>query len=162
MKIIFLDLDGVLNICRSERDEFGSLFHEDFVQNLKRIVDETSAKIVISSSWRSDGLDVMQKMWKHRNLPGDVIGVTCDCVQIVENGDCEFYDMVERGHEIQEWIDTHDVDNYVIIDDDNDMLQSQRNNFVRCMNPKHPDKIDIGYGLTKECANMAIKILNNE
>lgn len=52
-------------------------------------------------------------------------------------------------------------DNYVILDDDNDMLDSQRNNFVRCANNKsHPDHIDIGYGLTRICAEKAVDILN--
>jgi histidinol phosphatase-like enzyme len=50
-KIIFLDIDGVLNVYCSERDEFGCMFHEEFVDNLRWIINETSAKIVISSTW---------------------------------------------------------------------------------------------------------------
>ena len=78
-------------------------------------------------------------------------------------GKFEYYDEAERGHEIQEWLDEHqtEVTNYVIIDDDNYMLNSQRGNFVRtAININHPDCVDIGYGLTKICAEKAIRILN--
>ena len=160
MKIIFCDIDGVLNVCYGQRDEFGQLFHPHFVDNLKWIIDTTGAKIVISSSWRHSGLSEMKRMWDHRNLPGDVIDITCDCAQVVDNGNCEFYDLVERGHEIQEWLNAHEVENFVILDDDNDVLESQRGNFVRCANNRdHEDCVDIGYGLTKKCAEKAIEIL---
>jgi hypothetical protein len=52
------------------------------------------------------------------------------------------------------------VEKYVIFDDDNDFLPNQRGNFVRTANNiNHPDALDIGYGLTNECANRAIRIL---
>lgn len=164
MKVIFLDIDGVLNVISQGHDKFGSIFHQHFVDNLKRLVDETGAKIVISSTWRFSGLSVMQEMWKERSLPGEVIDITPDCAQLVEDENNEFlyYDQAERGHEIKQWLDCHsDVTNYVILDDDNDMLQSQRGNFVRTSNNiNHPDCIDIGYGLTKTCTDDAIRILN--
>ena len=163
MKIIFLDIDGVLNIIPQDYDEFGGIFHPNFVDNLKHIINETGAKIVISSTWRMNGLIEMKRMWVVRGLPGEVIDITPTCSQMVDWGKFEFFDEVERGHEIQDWIDKHpEVTNYVILDDDNDMLESQRNNFVRCANNKdHEDCVDIGYGLTKQCAEQAIKILNN-
>ncbi len=163
MKVIFLDIDGVLNVCYPDRDNYGRLFHPEFVDNLRWIIEETGAKIVISSTWRFSGLQVMKEMWEKRNLPGDVIDITIDCYQYVEEGREEFYDKVERGHEIQHWLDEHqtEVTNYVILDDDNDFLTTQRGNFVRTSNNfNHPDCIDVGYGLTKICAARAIRILN--
>ena len=164
IKVIFLDIDGVLNVGYPGHDEYGRLFHPEFVGNLKRIIDETGAKIVMSSTWRFAGLEKMKQMWVDRNLPGELIDVTVDCVQIVDEGRAEFYDTVERGHEVEQWLDEHPgVDNYVILDDDNDFLAHQRGNFVRTANNiNHPDSIDIGYGLTNECANIAIRILNDE
>jgi len=164
MKLIFLDIDGVLNCISQGHDKHGGIFHEHLVDNLRKIVDETDAKIVISSTWRYSGLQAMRDMWSDRGYPGDVIGITIDSVQIVDLGICEFYDLVDRGHEIQHWLDNHDdIDSYVILDDDNDMLDSQRGNFVRTSNnPTHPGMIDIGYGLTEICANEAIKILNKK
>lgn len=163
-KIIFLDIDGVLNVYSQGRDEYGSTFHQHFVDNLKRIVDETGAKIVMSSTWRFAGLEKMKQMWIDRNLPGELIDVTVDCVQIVDEGRAEFYDTVERGHEVEQWLDENPgVKSYVILDDDNDFLTHQRGNFVRTANNiNHPDCVDIGYGLTSECANKAIRILNRE
>lgn len=162
-KIIFLDIDGVLNVYCESRDKFGCTFHKHFVDNLRWIIDQTNAKIVISSTWKFDGLETMQKMWKYRNLPGKVIDITPNEVDVVERGICEFYDLVDRGFEIQQWINDHKIENYVIIDDDNDMLPYQRNNFVRTANNSdHPDCIDIGYGLTKKCAEQVIKILNKK
>ena len=162
MRIIFLDIDGVLNVYCEGRDQFGCTFHTNFVENLRNIIDKTGAKIVISSSWRTDGLDVMKELWKYRDLPGEVIDVTPDSYDLINEGKFEFYDQVERGHEIQDWLDKHkEVTNYVIIDDDNDMLDNQRENFVRTANNMHhDDKVDIGYGLTKICSEMAIQILS--
>ena len=54
-----------------------------------------------------------------------------------------------------------EIDNYVIIDDDRDMLPTQMNNFVKTSgNFDHKDCVDAGFGLTKICANKAIEILN--
>lgn len=164
MKIIFLDIDGVLNVYSEGRDRFGATFHNHLVENLRSVIEATGAQIVVSSTWRFAGLSVMKEMWAERNLPGEVIDITIDCHQLVEEGRFEFMDQVERGHEIQIWIDEHpEITNYVIFDDDNDMLQSQRQNFVRTANNiNHPDCVDIGYGLTKICAEKAIRILNQE
>lgn len=160
-KIIFLDIDGVLNVYDLGRDQYGNIFHTQFENNLHLIIQETGASIVISSSWRTDGLKTMQNMWKERGLPGNVIDITPNEYDLVKRGLFQFYDNVKRGDEIQLWIDDNDVKNYVIIDDDNDMLPSQQNNFVQTSdNIDHPDCVDIGYGLTRICAEKAIKILN--
>lgn len=49
-KIIFLDIDGVLNVIPQGFDDFGGIFHKNFEDNLKHIIEETNAKIVISST----------------------------------------------------------------------------------------------------------------
>jgi hypothetical protein len=163
MKIIFLDIDGVLNVYCEGRDQFGCTFHSNFVDNLRNIIEQTGAKIVISSTWRSDGLETMQEMWKFRNYPGEVIDITPLSFELINLGLFEYYDQIERGHEIEMWLKVHpEVSNYVIIDDDNDMLDNQKANFVRTANNmNHPDKIDIGYGLTKICSEKAIEILKD-
>jgi len=160
-KIIFLDIDGVLNVYCESRDEFGCTFHSHFVDNLKWIIDNTGAKIVISSTWRMDGLVVMKDMWNKRGLPGEVIDITPTVVDISVYDNTEPYDLVDRGYEIQQWINDHGVKCYCIIDDDNDMLPSQMNNFVRTSNNvNHPDCVDIGYGLTRKCSERVVEILN--
>lgn len=164
IKVIFLDIDGVLNVYGTEHDQYGQIFHEHFVENLRTVVNKTGAKIVISSTWRFSGIERMRELWKFRNLPGEVIGITIDCYDLIKEGRFEFYDDVTRGHEIQDWIDdnVNRIQNYVIFDDDNDFLPGQRGNFVRTSNNiNHSDCVDIGYGLTKICAEKAIRILNN-
>lgn len=155
-KIIFLDFDGVLNVCYPHRDKFGSLFHPHFELNLKRLIEETGAKIVISSSWRNNGFDEMKEMWAFRNLPGEVVDITPDFMERTGS-------TLQRGEEIAEWLSYNKTNNYVILDDDTDMLDGQLDNFVKCSdNINHSDCIDIGYGLTKECTDQAILILNNK
>lgn len=153
-KIIFLDIDGVLNVMSQEFDDYGQLFNPIFVNNLAYIIEKTNAKLVISSTWRYSGRKRMVDMWRHRNLPGEVIDVTPDL---------GFNDNIVRGDEIKAWLDKNIdmVETYCIIDDDEDMLPEQMNNFVKTSgNSDHPDCDDIGYGLTKICSEKVIEILN--
>lgn len=140
MKILFLDIDGVLNsfdgiYCRTalwkqdktpSRDEFGQLFDERCVRWLKWIIVMTECKIVISSTWRHSGLDEMKNMWKTRNLPGEVIDCTPNMVsdEILHRYSAT-NNLADRGYEIQEWIDKYKPEKYCIVDDDNDMLSHQ-------------------------------------
>ena len=154
IKVIFLDIDGVLNVIPQGNDRFGAIFHEHFVDNLKRIIDETGAKIVISSTWRMSGLPGMIEMWEERNLPGEVIGITPNFMWRTGS-------TLQRGKEIDAYLDEHpEIEKYVIIDDDSDMEPHQLENFVMTFgNTDHPDCVDLGYGLTNKCADWAIEIL---
>ncbi len=173
-KCIFLDIDGVLNvevfinafwaICKQMelnrpdaahlrkavmRDDYGNLFCPTAVNHLAWVIEVTGANIVISSTWRSSGLDEMKAMWKFRKLPGEVIDVT---PHIRRNDDLDFKERAERGHEIQHWLDNHpEVESYVIFDDNDDMLKSQEDHFI---------KTDEKYGITHNDALKAIEILN--
>jgi hypothetical protein len=157
-KIIFLDIDGVLNVIPQGHDKYGSQFHKHFEENLRDLIKRTGAKIVLSSTWRMSGLSVIQEMWKVRKLAGEVIDIT-PCARWMEDDEIEGHD---RGYEIQHWLDRNTVKCFVIIDDDTDMLPSQKNNFVKTSdNTDHEDCIDAGYGLTKQCVERAVAILNN-
>lgn len=57
-------------------DKYEAFFDPETVAELKRIVEETNADIVIESSWKYLGLEAMQQMWSDRNMPGKVIDVT--------------------------------------------------------------------------------------
>lgn len=156
MKVIFLDIDGVLNLCYEGRDQYGSFFHPHLVDNLRKIIEETGANIVISSTWRLSGLVIMKEMWEKRGLPGEVIGITPNFMSHYKTTLC-------RGKEIDAYLEKcPEIEKYVILDDDSDMESHQMNNFVMTSgNRDHEDCIDIGYGLTKICAEKAIKILNS-
>jgi len=167
-KIIFLDIDGVMNvesyitavfdICKRAnidpnqhmRDEYGHLFCPLTVRYLNWIIESTDAKIVISSTWRMSGLSIMQEMWKHRNLPGEVIGITPNMRSFKDN-DLSFKKRAERGNEIKHYLEQHpEITDYVIIDDDDDVLEEQESNFVQT----HPQ-----YGLIADLATKCIEIL---
>ena len=145
MKILFLDIDGVLNsmdnmYAMSElwhtnkedksRDKYGHLFDERCVRWLKFIVEKTECKIVVSSTWRISGLSVIQTMWQLRDLPGEIFDITplqvdSEIINLYAASNNE----ADRGYEIQQWIDTFKPERYCIVDDDNDMLAHQK--FVR-------------------------------
>ena len=162
-KVIFLDIDGVLNSFRwhnsesneTQADRFGRAFDPVAVANLSKIVEETGADIVISSSWKCFGLDGMQEMWKERNLPGKVIGITPNTVsdEMLLYADLENMELgVIRGNEIKEWLSRHrHISQYVIIDDMDDMLPEQQYHVVLT---------DPLIGLSKCDAMKAIAILN--
>lgn len=110
-KIIFLDFDGVLAIDNPglcdvpERDKYGTIFNHYCVDCLRQIIDETSANIVITSSWTNYlSLRKIKKMWRYRKLPGTVVGT-------IRN------DGMDRSMEIDNWLNKYCVNNYVIIDD---------------------------------------------
>jgi tRNA-binding EMAP/Myf-like protein len=162
MKTIFLDIDGVLNVDYADRDQFGHIFRDEYVHNLKEIIEKTGAKIVISSTWKDKGIERMLDLWKERNLPGEIIDVTPDCVDVCEATNIVYYDQVKRGHEIKLWLDRHpEVTQYVILDDIQDFLDEQQDYFVNCSTgePVKPWKLGIP-GLKEECKTKAINILN--
>lgn len=122
MKIIFLDIDGVINSnFTDEYTKSGSLFvDDDKILLLKQLIDETGAKVVLSSTWRVG--------WSHLQL-GVESQLMHDFVELRdklwEHG-IELYDrtiildafMRRRGEEIQAYLDNHDdIDGYVILDD---------------------------------------------
>lgn len=150
LKVIFLDIDGVLNVIPEDRDEFGAVFQAPFVDNLKMIIEQTNAKIVISSSWRHSGKSVMLEMWLKRQLPGEVIDITPNFMKV----------SAIRGEEIADWLHNNWVDAYVILDDDDDMLPEQLRFFVQTAGHGSPSDRNEGYGLTTSRALKAISILN--
>ncbi len=52
-KYIFLDFDGVIN---TQNDKFD----KKAVANLRRLLVRTDAKVVISSTWRLQGMEYIQ------------------------------------------------------------------------------------------------------
>lgn len=129
MKVIFLDVDGVL-IAFGSKSPLGH-FNSDCMSALKKIVEKTGAKIVISSSWRESKIDLALLMHKLDEIgigKDDVVDITPELHSI--NG--EVWDDDEgkfvggdgwtggRGHEIETWLlaNLTIVDKFVILDDD--------------------------------------------
>jgi len=136
MKVLFLDVDGVLNTFNNI-----SIYalSNPLVSNLDKVVKETGCEIVLSSTWRKfeDHLFTLNRklgyygitIFSHTNQLGG-----------------------KRGEEIQEWLDHHpEVMQYAIVDDDSDMLDHQLPNFFQT---------DPHYGLTETIKYRIIHHLN--
>ena len=167
-KYLFLDFDGVLNTSRYAKilrtegidlyDEFGALFDPNSIANLKSIIEQTNCKIVLSTSWRNEGLLRMRSLWKNRNLPGELFSMTpillSTTYQDAQNG--EMFCIPElhvKALEINAWLQQYAYNsfNYVIIDDENVFFQSQQEHLVLT------NEYD---GLSAQKAKNAINILN--
>lgn len=153
MKIIFLDIDGVLTTLSTK----WQTFHPDCVKALKRVLDVTDAKIVLSSAWRhgfidwrtenhclvdsKNAINVMKELFTDCGLPADsLIGKT------------PFNLSEHRGKEISEWLKRNEasgVESFVVLDDDSD-IEPFQDRFVQT----HPDN-----GMDEENADKAISLL---
>lgn len=128
MKVIFLDIDGVLNSVDYWQRE-GQRCAEGFnyptkrwwaagidprcVRKLNRLIRDTGAKVIVSSTWRHGAtLDFLQEILEMRGFRGEVIGKT------------PHLSGRPRCAEITMWLATYDevppVEAYVILDDDVD------------------------------------------
>lgn len=168
-KLIFLDIDGVLNTQQHQQDlrakglpisdEFGAIFAPSAVHQLKHIIEQTGADIVLISSWKFLGSEEMRQMWKHRRLPGKLLDITPSSAsdELLLSIDLERGDLPNpcKGVEIEAWLRQYPKSNasYVIIDDESVVLPEQRDYFVQTK----PE-----LGLSEREAERAIQILLNK
>lgn len=130
MKVIFLDIDGVLNSERScmalggyphpwpAHQQDWHLFDPVAVALLGRAVKATDAVCVLSSSWRVL-LPSLSSLGECLGVP--IIGKT----RQTQGNE-------PRGQQIQDWLDEHpEVTQYAILDDSTDMLEYQAERLVR-------------------------------
>lgn len=126
MRVIFLDIDGVLVTLESftvyKVSGSHAPAHPDCVKALNRILRETGARIVVSSAWRAPRrlgwLRSKFAEWGIHAAKSRTIGMTPHLPRY--NG--VVWLGKERGDEIQAWLDAHpEVESFVILDDDADM-----------------------------------------
>lgn len=145
MRIIFLDIDGVLNhLGCKEKAPSGVYFVEDGkILLLKEIIAKTDAKIVLSSTWRSGWKDFKE---------GKINADSLDFVALqnkLKEFNIELYDYTplsekrNRGNEILEWVENHldEIDSMLILDDDSDIKPFGhfflRTSFTEGLKPSH-------------------------
>lgn len=161
MKVIFLDIDGVMN-CYNEDEKWCDrkdkvpMIHDDLVARLNRIIEETGCKLVLSSTWRKD-TDWHETM-RQAGITDVFLGRTPDLSSErwewqKKNPEKSAIKFCERGKEIEEWmsINPYGVTRYCILDDDSDMLPYQ----------KHFKTSIYAGGLTEKIAEEVIAYLNN-
>jgi len=134
MKVIFLDIDGVLVTRNSIKyqhlnypEDTSIRFGKKAVKNLNKLIRLTKSKIVISSTWRLfHSLEDLQNIFKKQGIKGKIISTTS-----IERAPVE--EDIPRGQKIADWLAQHsEVERYVIIDDDvqADCIQFHPNNCV--------------------------------
>ena len=127
-KVIFLDFDGVIctgrqAIASGERGVISGL-DPVALGFLDRVCRDFGAKIVISSTWRHGD--------KRRNFYEifGCAGFISLAKAIHENWATPSLPDKSRGHEIEQWLCENECGNYLILDDDSDMLDYQKPFFV--------------------------------
>jgi len=123
MKVIFLDIDGVLN-CRTSKsychdDKCGLItgIDSDKVKRLARIVEATDAKIILSSDWKVG--------WEKRYITRKPSHAKYLDNHLYKKGKLIISDKTPnthggywRGEEILTYLRSHpDITDYVILDD---------------------------------------------
>jgi hypothetical protein len=108
MKVIFLDIDGVLNSTNTPNPrKFPYMVDPKLLKRFKRLLQRAGAKVVLSSTWRYDPAGIFSA--KYRDVPFmDVLP-----------------DMPKRPRrdEVLAWLKTHPkVKRFVVIDDEDDEL----------------------------------------
>ena len=114
-RIIFLDVDGVLNIMSKSyntleirKDRPNIYIEPHLVRRLEWLMDKTGADIVVSSSWRYDMDELKKQMEASGFTKWDrVIGKTT-------------YNLDHRGEQILDWLNNNSDkwDRYVVIEDE--------------------------------------------
>jgi hypothetical protein len=135
-RVIFLDVDGVLNRAGAFKLKKQRTVDTDLLNNFKTVVSETGAQVVLASTWRHD--------------PGGI----SDARQLGIPFDDVLPDLRprSRGDEVRQWLATHaTAGRYIVIDNDDDDYGSA------ALFQPNPHK-----GLTLKTARAAIAYLNGQ
>ena len=150
MKLIFLDVDGVLNHDNSPGWTNGSMWvlDNECCWEINRILRDTDARVVLSSTWRTSdtGCDLV----KETLVDGRIIGATPIRMGHMMGG------WRNRKAEIGWWLTENavrfSIEKMAVIDDDNDADLGDGSFFQTSFE---------NGGLTKEIADRIIQHLNN-
>lgn len=152
MKVIFLDVDGVLNsykygeIPYMSRDEGYRFLDKQAFKYVKMLVVQSGAVLVLSSTWRYSF---------HKDLSSDD-DMARGLIQALQVEGLSLYDItpqidMNRYEEIKEWLKQHpEVDKYVILDDSDYDWKDMGEVWIACNSQ---------VGLTKKDVRKAIQIL---
>lgn len=146
MKVIFLDVDGVLNFEGCKEKINGVYFvNDNRIKLLKEIVERTNAKLVLSSDWRY--------WWDEPDESFEGL------VKKLEENGMELFSKTPitkhgyRGAEIHQWLNEwngEEIESFVILDDGNDMKP-------------YMDKLvqtSYNHGLRRKNVEKAVKLLS--
>jgi hypothetical protein len=137
MKVIFLDIDGVLNCATTPNPrKFPYVVDKKLLARLRTLLDSTGAKVVLSSSWRCDPIGLYAA--RHWGVPFFDV--------------CPDKPRSPRAREMLAWLSDHPrVTRYAVIDDEDDELDD-----LPLFQPSAQT------GLTMEIVRGAASYLNDE
>jgi hypothetical protein len=137
MKVIFLDIDGVLNCSATPNPrKLPYIVDKKLLKRFHKLLARTNAKVVLSSSWRCDPIGLLAA--KYWGVP--FIGV------------CPDKPKSPRGAEMLKWLSDHPrFTRFAVIDDEDDGLDH-----LPLFQPSQKT------GLTMEVVRAAEKYLNGK
>jgi hypothetical protein len=108
MKVVFLDIDGVLNCDKTPNPrKFPYVVDKKLLARFKKLLERTRAKVVLTSSWRCDPIGLLAA--KYWDIPFIDI--------------CPDKPKSPRGNEMREWLKNHPtVTRFAVLDDEDDDL----------------------------------------
>jgi len=132
--IIFTDIDGVLN------PNFNRKWNKKCVNIYNKICNDFNLLPVITSTWRIKyTLIQLQEIFNNQGIVPKIYDYTPNLLQY-------------RGLEIREWLNGHDYNKYIVIDDKISDIKPYVENIIHCK----------GYiGLTEDDYDEIKKIINN-
>lgn len=153
MKVIFLDIDGVLNseewdmyvqsFIYGARFNSCYLLSQEMILRLQNVVFQTNAEIVLTSSWRTNerAMDALRRQLNlyHLSIRDTTVS----------------YAYGNRADEVKLWIKSHsNITSYAIVDDYDDGFTQDE------VLSTHFVQTAYAYGLTYEKAAEIIEILS--
>lgn len=155
MKVLFLDFDGVINNANTFEKKRGMKFanrldyrradlEPELIARIKKVIEQTGAKIVVSSSWRNGwSLNELNDLFKPFEI--SFVGVT-PTLDVMDQKGLLWLPM-SRGAEIERWLAEHlEVTKYAVIDDSSDAKYGHEDrfvqtNFISGIQEKHVQKL---------------------
>lgn len=164
MKILFLDIDGVLNCDESQRaadEQFAymtevpdelygpSQLDRSRVELLNQVVDATGCKLVVSSTWRQRYIiGELNALLRSQGLTGNLYQYTPRPFQLTPGGPWS-----KRGNEIESWLftTTKDITSWAVVDDGE----------VKLSDPTRLVRTEMAFGLEQAHVETLIKLLGD-
>jgi hypothetical protein len=152
LKVIFLDIDGVLLPFPHTGEDHGFLFPKSTMNALKRLLQLTQAKIVLSSTWRSQPSfvqDILKDFEKHELEINEFWSMT----------DPNFHS--ERQWEIHKWLQENASGSkkekvcWLALDDE-ELIEGEENESLRPFFQDHIIKTESALGLTEEDVDLGM------
>lgn len=159
-KILFLDFDGVLgprsqSLWKTTPEAIAAK------KQVRRIIDETGAYVVVTSSYRASySVEQLGAMLAEYN-------VVPSADRVIDKTSSERISLfglplTTRGDQIWDWVTQHSavIDDFVILDDKVKAIATARSKFIQLQLAKRYVKPESTVGCTQGDADVAIELLN--